>query len=70
MEAERIGRLKGVAGEMESGGQSLGSNCRGAFDVPIRGRTLGRGTWDKRKRWSVSGAERRGDIDLETIWED
>lgn len=25
---------------------------------------------DKRKRWSVCGAERRGDLDLETIWED
>ena len=25
---------------------------------------------EKRKRWSVCGAERRGDLDLETIWED
>lgn len=25
---------------------------------------------DKRKRWSVCGAERRQDLDLETIWED
>lgn len=25
---------------------------------------------DKGKRWSVCGAERRGDLDLETIWED
>ena len=24
---------------------------------------------DKRKRWSVCGAERRGDLNLETIWE-
>jgi hypothetical protein len=31
------------------------------------GTGLGR---DKRKRWSVCGAERRGDLDLETIWED
>ena len=30
----------------------------------------GRGMRDKRKRWSVCGAERRGDLDLETIWED
>jgi hypothetical protein len=29
--------------------------------VPLQG---------KRKRWSVCGAERRGDLDLETIWED
>lgn len=37
-----------------------------------RGRTLGLtyGSRDKRKRWSVCGAERRGDLDLETIWED
>jgi hypothetical protein len=28
------------------------------------------GSRDKRKRWSVCGAERRGDLDLETIWED
>lgn len=25
---------------------------------------------DKRKRWSVCGAERRGDFEMETIWED
>lgn len=24
----------------------------------------------KRKRWSVCGAERRGDFEMETIWED
>ena len=28
------------------------------------------GARDKRKRWSVCGAERRSDLDLETIWED
>jgi len=38
--------------------------------VPVRGRTLGFGSRDKRKRWSVCGAERRQDLDLETIWED
>ena len=25
---------------------------------------------EKRKRWSVCGAERRGDFEMETIWED
>jgi hypothetical protein len=48
---------------------------RGASDAPglttMRG---GTGTYaprsDKRKRWSVCGAERRQDLDLETIWED
>ena len=31
---------------------------------------VGFGKRDMRKRWSVCGAERRGDLDLETIWED
>lgn len=35
-----------------------------------RRRGMGLGRSDKRKRWSVCGAERRGDLDLETIWED
>lgn len=25
---------------------------------------------DKRKRWSVCGGEKRGDLELETIWEE
>jgi len=28
------------------------------------------GLRDKRKRWSVCGAEKRSDLNLETIWED
>ncbi|CCX31536.1 hypothetical protein FPQ18DRAFT_390584 [Pyronema domesticum] len=34
---------------------------------------FGNGGWgsrDKRKRWSVCGGEKRGDLDLETIWEE
>ncbi|KAI6250104.1 hypothetical protein HI914_01904 [Erysiphe necator] len=39
--------------------------------INSRGRTLGSGFLrDKRKRWSVCGAERRGDLNLDTIWED
>jgi len=30
----------------------------------------GFGSRDKRKRWSVCGAEKRSDLNLETIWED
>ena len=30
----------------------------------------GGGVLDKRKRWSVCGGEKRGDLDLETIWEE
>ncbi|KAI1166871.1 hypothetical protein F5B18DRAFT_564790 [Nemania serpens] len=66
LEAERIAQLKAAA-DAADGGDSKG---RTGLDVPIRGRTLGIGSRDKRKRWSVCGAERRGDLDLETIWED
>ncbi|KAI2640492.1 hypothetical protein GGS26DRAFT_162837 [Hypomontagnella submonticulosa] len=72
LEAERIAQLKAAADAAEDGesGESGESKGRGSLDVPTRGRTLGIGSRDKRKRWSVCGAERRGDIDLETIWED
>ncbi|KAL1878758.1 hypothetical protein Daus18300_002034 [Diaporthe australafricana] len=67
VEAEKIAQLKAAA-DAEDGGESKG---RSSLDAPARGRTLsGFGTRDKRKRWSVCGAERRGDLDLETIWED
>ncbi|KAH7035331.1 uncharacterized protein B0I36DRAFT_347129 [Microdochium trichocladiopsis] len=66
LEAERIAQLKAAADAAE-GEDGKG---RGNLDVPTRGRTLGVGSRDKRKRWSVCGAERRGDLDLETIWED
>ncbi|KAH8676286.1 hypothetical protein BX600DRAFT_508451 [Xylariales sp. PMI_506] len=66
LEDERIAKLKAAA-EGSDGEESGG---RSSLDVPSRGRTLGLGSRDKRKRWSVCGAERRGDIDLETIWED
>ncbi|KAK3394457.1 hypothetical protein B0H63DRAFT_444613 [Podospora didyma] len=66
LEDERIAQLKAAADAAE-GGEATG---RGGVDVPTRGRTLGFGSRDKRKRWSVCGAERRQDLDLETIWED
>ncbi|KAI1459043.1 hypothetical protein F4805DRAFT_99408 [Annulohypoxylon moriforme] len=69
LEADRIAQLKAAA-EAAEDGDSGETKGRGSLDVPIRGRTLGIGTRDKRKRWSVCGAERRGDLDLETIWED
>ncbi|KAK1755132.1 hypothetical protein QBC47DRAFT_209982 [Echria macrotheca] len=67
LEAERISQLKAAADAASEGGDGKG---RGSLDVPVRGRTLGFGSRDKRKRWSVCGAERRQDLDLETIWED
>lgn len=72
LEAERIETLRLAAerqerqerGELE---QDLGGRRRGSFDTP---RGFGRVTSRERKRWSVCGAERRADLDLETIWED
>lgn len=66
LEAERIAQLKAAADAADG----VDSKGRGSLDIPTRGRTLGFGSRDKRKRWSVCGAERRGDLDLETIWED
>lgn len=64
---DRIAQLKAAA-DAEEAGEPKG---RSSLDMPARGRTMmGFGTRDKRKRWSVCGAERRGDLDLETIWED
>jgi hypothetical protein len=63
-EAERIAQLKADADAADSGEDSKTKDTPGP-----RGRSLatsfGR---DKRKRWSVCGAERRGDLNLDTIW--
>lgn len=64
LEAERQAQ---IAAANDSGSDSGSESKR---DVPSRGRTLAYGPRDKRKRWSVCGAERRSDLDLETIWED
>lgn len=68
LEAERIAKLKAAAEAVE-GGDASEPKGRSSLDI-TRGRTMGFGSRDKRKRWSVCGAERRGDLDLETIWED
>lgn len=68
LEAERIAQLKAAADAAENG-ESPDAR-KSSLDVPVRGRTMAYGSRDKRKRWSVCGAERRGDLDLETIWED
>lgn len=67
VEADRIAQLKADVDDDE------GSEVKGriSLDGPVRGRSSNQpGTRDKRKRWSVCGAERRADFDLETIWED
>jgi hypothetical protein len=62
IEAEKIDRLK----RMADAGDSF---RRGSMDGGPRGGG-GFGSRDKRKRWSVCGAEKRSDLNLETIWED
>ncbi|GAO17809.1 hypothetical protein UVI_02049250 [Ustilaginoidea virens] len=69
LEVERLAQLKATA-DASDGGETSDAKSRTGVDAPPRGRTLSYGSRDKRKRWSVCGAERRGDLDLETIWED
>lgn len=67
LEAERIAQLKAAADAADGeASKSKVPDISGS-----RGRTLGTTFGrDKRKRWSVCGAERRGDLNLDTIWED
>ena len=68
VEAERIAQLKADADAADSREENKDKGMEGSGG---RGRTLGAGFGrDKRKRWSVCGAERRGDLNLDTIWED
>ena len=70
IEADRIARLKTAEDKEKDGGDKADFLRRTSLDVPGSARMLGFGKRDSRKRWSVCGAERRGDLDLETIWED
>ncbi|KAK5151387.1 hypothetical protein LTS14_009230 [Recurvomyces mirabilis] len=79
-EAERIQTLKLAAerqerlerGEDVDGGEEGVTRRRGSFESGGGGKGFGFGRVGReRKRWSVCGGERRGDLlDLETIWED
>ena len=66
VEAENIAMLKAAADREDAANKQDSDGEEGM----TKRRTLGLGRSDKRKRWSVCGAERRGDLDLETIWED
>ncbi|KAL8769628.1 MAG: hypothetical protein Q9209_004425 [Squamulea sp. 1 TL-2023] len=66
LEAENIARLKAAADQEDAASKESAEIEEGGG----RRRGMGLGRSDKRKRWSVCGAERRGDLDLETIWED
>ncbi|POS85987.1 hypothetical protein EPUL_004165 [Erysiphe pulchra] len=69
IEADRIARSNSEAEVIESCDESKIKFSRDANSS--RGRILGSNfVRDKRKRWSVCGAERRGDLNLDTIWED
>ncbi|KAE8355187.1 hypothetical protein BDV28DRAFT_155592 [Aspergillus coremiiformis] len=80
IEADRIAALKAAADRAdEADAMADGNRRRGVSDVSgpsgslTNMRTVSGGYGpraDKRKRWSVCGAERRQDLDLETIWED
>ena len=68
---EAADRDKDAIAKLKAAMEREGSS-RGSFDG-VRGRGMfkeGGAGQEKRKRWSVCGAERRGDLDLETIWED
>ncbi|KAK2735924.1 hypothetical protein FQN57_001064 [Myotisia sp. PD_48] len=71
IEADQIARLKAAADKADDADNSRRRNTTdpsgslGPLGVPRFGLRA-----DKRKRWSVCGAEGRQDLDLETIWED
>jgi hypothetical protein len=52
-------QLYGSTPAASSGSERASAGARSGF-----------GSRDKRKRWSVCGAEKRSDLNLETIWED
>lgn len=66
LEAENIAELKAAADREKDSEAEEHVRRRGSMDMTNRPGIMR----DKRKRWSVCGAERRGDLDLETIWED
>ena len=63
MEAENIAKLKAAIDREEQSEEGMRRR------MTVDGGTKAAGNKDKRKRWSVCGAERRGDLSLETIWE-
>ncbi|OWP01969.1 hypothetical protein B2J93_4595 [Marssonina coronariae] len=67
LEAERIAQLKADADAADGEDSKTKASDSPALRGRALGTTFGR---DKRKRWSVCGAERRGDLNLDTIWED
>lgn len=68
---DALARLRAVAEKRdESGLRTRGRTMGRTSDSTGMVGSAGAGTTEKRKRWSVCGAERRGDLEMETIWED
>ncbi|CAI7678691.1 unnamed protein product [Penicillium pancosmium] len=74
---DRIAELKAAADAADAAsnanrrrGTSDTSSPSSSFGMVRGGSSAYAPRSDKRKRWSVCGAERRQDLDLETIWED
>jgi hypothetical protein len=68
---DAIARLRAVAEKRDDSGprtrgRTMGRTIDSAGTIGSTGATAP----EKRKRWSVCGAERRGDLEMETIWED
>jgi hypothetical protein len=77
IEADQIARLKAAADKADAAAAVNGDLNRRKSSMDMSGSSgllgssrFGLGRVDKRKRWSVCGAEGRHDLDLETIWED
>ena len=76
-EADQVAAVKAAADRADEADASGANRRRGTSDASgptgsLTGMRFGGygARADKRKRWSVCGAERRQDLDLETIWED
>ncbi|PGH02888.1 hypothetical protein AJ80_08786 [Polytolypa hystricis UAMH7299] len=80
IEADRIAKLKAAADRADAAAANNADSNRRRSAIDMSSSPLGNprfgilgyggGRMDKRKRWSVCGAEGRQDLDLETIWED
>lgn len=75
VEADQIAKLKAAADKADSVDGEDMDRRRSSMDgpgspSPFGGSRFNFARADKRKRWSVCGAEGRHDLDLETIWED
>lgn len=72
IEAERLAKIKASSATTDDvDEQDEEPQRRSSLEIPgQRPVGFGFGRQNQRKRWSVCGAERRADLDLETIWED